>query len=270
MRVAPTGLLWGATSTSLLLLASTFLHPTALQAQTVRGTLVDGTTRRPIAAGVVSLLTEGGVTVAQAETDSLGAFRLSGPGPASYYLRGERTGYATKTDGILDFERRDGHITVDFYLQPAPVELPGLHVQVRGGEVISDPVVRRRLRVSGFVDRQRLGIGSFRTPSDMARLSTMSPRDVFRGIPRLRVLPSSGVGGEAVRLQCTTRPRGTVPSQFGGFVNGVEVFRGSQWEIAADVPLMDIVALEAYTGVAQMPLEYSKLGLCGVILVWTR
>jgi len=53
-------------------------------------------------------------------------------------------------------------------------------------------------------------------------------------------------------------------------VNGIEVFRGEHWDIQPDVRLPDILAIEAYTSRAELPIEYNKLGLCGVVLVWTK
>jgi len=114
-----------AGSCAVLLLVGSAVVPPVLPAQTVHGRLLEQGTARPIEAGDLTLLGEDGEAVDRAGTDSAGHFTLRSPEPGSFYVRAERIGYRTKTDGVLELGE-GGEITVDFYLMPQPVELEGV------------------------------------------------------------------------------------------------------------------------------------------------
>ncbi len=245
---------------------------TGLSAQTVRGRLLDGRTRTPIATGRVLLLTESSQIVAQSLTDSLGAFELRAGSPGLFYVRGERIGYTTATDGILDI-LEGGEISIDFYLLPAPVEIPGVAVSVDGPDPL-DRALQRRLRLGGFFERLRAGFGHFLTPDEIEARQPTRPRDLFRTFTGVEVVANVQFAtSDIVTMKCANGPRvGLSPSKDRGFsvwVNGLRVFLGTAWDMKDDVAVADIAALEVYTRVAQIPTQYSGSGVCGAIVVWT-
>lgn len=212
-------------------------------------------------------MAEGGEVVRRVEADSAGYFSIDAPGPGSYYLRAERIGYATKTDGILELGR-DARVEVDFYLLTRPVELEGLEATGERTDWIEERL-RRRLEAQGFYDRQERGFGHFITPQEIEERPPTRPRDLFRSIPRMEtgdVIGRPGSDG-LVAMGCGgTGGRGG----FHAYVNGIRVHEGSVWDMGNDISMADIAAVEVYTSVARMPLQYSMLGACGVILIWTK
>lgn len=83
----------GSTLVAMALLV--LLGASPLAAQTVRGTLVEQGSGRPIPGTFVTLLDAAGEQRAGALTDSIGRFLLQAPGAGSYTLRAERIGYST-------------------------------------------------------------------------------------------------------------------------------------------------------------------------------
>lgn len=128
-----------------VLLASTAIAPGALDAQetrTVRGTVVDAETRRP----VEGVLVRATGTVARALTDAGGAFRLDGvpTGPQTFVL--QRIGYGVHE---VELDPPAGEpVTIE--LEAVPVELPGVDAEARSFEARMDSI-------SSFMDRDAFG-----------------------------------------------------------------------------------------------------------------
>jgi hypothetical protein len=76
-----------------LLLAS--IATTILDAQTIRGQLIDAVTSRTIDRAFVVLQDSNTTEVARVITDSRGSFSLRAPGPGTYVLRTERIGFGS-------------------------------------------------------------------------------------------------------------------------------------------------------------------------------
>lgn len=73
-----------------------------IHAQTVRGTLVEQGSGRPVSGAVVSLLDETGGRRTAALSDSIGGYTLPAPAPGRYQVRAERVGYASTTSPVLE------------------------------------------------------------------------------------------------------------------------------------------------------------------------
>ena len=243
---------WTALLALLLLLPAS-----SASAQVVSGRLLDGSTRNPISDGRVQLLDPDGTVVATDESDASGGFRLEAPGPGDYYIRGERLGYTSRTDGVLELGE-GGQLTIEFYLRAAPIQLDTVRATVEGWRV------ERHLESQGFYERLDQGFGHFITPEDLSRIRPADPSDLLRNIPGARVFdgwPSRSVYFRVMGDYCEPRI----------FVDGIEVN-----DMAPGAALGEVVEVEAVSGIevynrpSSVPLQYGGTGAsCGLILVWT-
>jgi len=244
--------------TKLLILGGVLGSAMPLPAQTVHGRLLEQGSGRPITAGLLTLVGEAGETVAQAETDSAGGFTLRAPDPGSFYVRAERIGYRTKTDGVLELGE-GGEITIDFYLVPRPVELEGVEGTAEAMDFF-ERKDREYLEWQGFYDRKKMGFGYFFGPEDI-KWHMFDAWDVFRKIPGLGVTPPPR---SKVRRPCV-------------WIDGMLAHRPDQgdWAMADDVPIEAIAGMEVYT--RGRPLQYGGVACSAgsrsdppLILIWTK
>jgi hypothetical protein len=250
-----------ALCTSVLALAT---HGSAgLAAQTVQGRLLASGTSQPIADGVVLLLDTLNNEVARTVADPQGRFSVRAPAPGSYLIRGEMLGYRITTDGILDLGD-GGLITIDFYLRPQVIALDPVEATVERGRI----AYRERvfLERQGFYDRMRSGFGRFITPEDLDERPPLSVGDLFRSTLGVETVPGAFASSGTVAMRSCRRS-----GRFTGWVNGVRVYEGTAWPMERDVSLIDISAIEVYTRLSSLPLQYTVSGsTCGAILVWTK
>lgn len=221
---------------------ATILLPGPIAAQTVTGTLLEQGTGRPIATGLVTLLGGGSEPVDRAETDSLGRFTLRSPDPGAFYVRAERIGYVTKTDGILELGE-GGEISIEFYLIPRPVEVEGVEGTAERTDWI-ERNQRKYLEWQGFYDRMRQGFSLFITPEDLERRPPLDLQHMLEMIPGWR-------GGRCSRL-----------SDYAVYIDGLEIGRRT----ILDDP-EPILAVEVHRGL-MVPLQYGGSGC--VMLIWTK
>src|SRR6056297_744174 len=264
---------WRGIVRALFLIAALLAIPVA--AQTIEGQLLDGATRQPVPVGVVSLLAEEGRVVERVEADSAGRFRIDAPDAGSYFLRAERIGYRTVTDGIFDLGR-DGRLEVEIWMRASPVELEGVEANVEARTMYEERL-DRMLRNQGFYDRQTRTSGWFITPEDIEERPPTRPRDLFRMIPGMITGDVTGMPGSdgIVGMKCAGQPSArqrSIHMGTGGFavyIDGIRVFLGKTWDMGMDLQMSDIAAVEVYPRISSMPIEYAGLGVCGVILIWT-
>lgn len=220
----------------------------------MRGQLLESATGRAIAGGEVVLADTAGAVVALTTTDALGRFVLDAPEPGSYLLVASALGYARAVDGILDLGE-GGSIELEFFLRPAPIELPELAARAQRART------ERYLDNQGFYDRRDMGFGHFIGPEELEARPPADQQDLLRRVPRVR-MADHGFAGQTVSCG------GLEPIIL---VDGVRVefLRGVDLEEV--VKMTDLAAVEVFTGPAQIPLQYG--GLTGekcVILLWTK
>ena len=241
-----------------LLILALIAAPGLLEAQVVQGRVLETDTGRPIMSAMVSLIDSTGVVVNKSLSSANGFFRLQAPHPGSYHVLAEGLGYAPFLDGILDLGE-GGFVSVEFFLRPQPIQLDSLVA------VISRVQTIRHLKNMGYYERMASGFGRFITPEDIANRPFFSFADFFRRMPQVRtatgflgtevVVRGGGVGYCAPRL----------------IVDGMVIDPVSgNARIDAVVSVKDIAAMEVYTGVAQVPLQYSSVNTCGAIIIWTK
>ncbi len=96
-------------------------------AQTVRGTVTDPISTRPVGNALVVLVNEAGDRVASVFTDAGGIFAIDTPGSGSYMLGVARVGYQQAISPQLQVGADD--LTVDVLLPPTPIALDSLTVR---------------------------------------------------------------------------------------------------------------------------------------------
>jgi hypothetical protein len=127
-----------------------------------------------------------------------------------------------------------------------------------------DPIVvsvvrRSRLETSGFYDRRQLGIGHFMTRDEIEARGASSVSELFRVVPGVQLMVGRPGLASRVRLR-----GGCVPL----YVIDGALLSGSV--IIDDLLVVrDVEALEVYHG-SSVPITYSGLTTCGVVMFWTR
>jgi len=96
-------------------------------AQTVRGTVTDPISTRPVGNALVVLVNEAGDRVASVFTDAGGTFAIDTPGSGSYMLGVAQVGYQQAISPQLQVGTDD--LTVDVLLPPTPIALDSLTVR---------------------------------------------------------------------------------------------------------------------------------------------
>lgn len=239
---------------ALLVLSLVVPAPVSAQ-QVVVGLITDELFDIPLEGVLVSLelRDEEGESVVVV-TDAEGRFAALLPGPGSYDLRTFLRRYEPIRYS-LDVSDSDQPVEVFVEMKPQPLELDGIFVEAKA------EIERRRLDLVGFTRRSRGGAGRYIGPEDLEN-RRFSMRQVFRGIPGLRVTADEDVLMDAAGFGGSCRP--TV------FVDGVRLAPGFSIRIA--VPMRDLDAVEVYNRPAFVPAQYRTLSDtgCGTILFWTR
>jgi len=128
-----------------------------------------------------------------------------------------------------------------------------------------DRRLRERLEGQGFHDRRKRGFGYLITPDEIEERPPSRPRELFRMIPGL---DTGAITGRPMSDGLVTFDCGSMAA----YVNGIREHGptdGPVWDMGLDINMADIFTVEVYPRMAVLPIEYSGLGVCAVILVWT-
>lgn len=235
------------------------LAPVAGQGQVIRGVVVESGTRDGIPDVQVTLLTAVDFERVQAVTDTSGAFRLVAPRAGRYVLRVEHLGYAPFESDTLTL---------------GTAESVELEVRLGRTAIPLDPLIvtsRSAGRLSGFDERREtLPFGRFLTREDIQRRGAGARvTDVLRTVPGVVLVPTRQVSG--IIPGYLVRMRGS----FGGcepslFLDGVPVRQYAESTIDEIVNREHIEAMEIYSSLSAVPIQFSEGGRCGAIVMWTR
>ncbi len=227
--------------------------PTSLRAQTIRGTLVERDSNRPINLGSVTLYTEAGDSVTSTITNRLGRFEVTSPDPGTFLLLAVSLGHRETTVGVFELGE-GGEISVEFRIPVEALPLEGILVETSR--------MAEQLELNGFTRRVQEGLGLFMTPADIEESYAMRTSDLFVGMLNVRL------AGNGDRLMI----RG-----FGGYcppkiwVDGLPQIGVGQ-SLEDIVPLEAVAAVEVYRRASELPLQYGGANNtgCGVVLFWTK
>lgn len=134
------------------------------------------------------------------------------------------------------------------------------NVRVEGRALYLERLMRE------FEDRRRIGFGHFLTETEIERRNPLFVRDLFQTIPGVLILPSRE-GGYAVWMRNPTISGGLLcrPTLF---LDGVRVSREER-DIETLISPADIRAVEIYTRVSSLPLQFSTSEGCGAIVMYS-
>jgi hypothetical protein len=250
-----------AAAFSLLVLVPLLAAAPPAEAQEIRGTLLDGASRLPLAEAVVRLHASSGQTIDSVMTPASGLFHLRAAGPGQYRISAERQGYARSTSGDIQVAQHDT-IVVQFTLDTVVVLSP-LFVTARSQRVAAADVW-----LADFHDRKqffgRLGPSFLLREEWDGKLAAMTVTDV--------------VSAMVLQTVSVQTPRGAklMMRKFGRecdpvyYVNGV-LLRLPPGDFFDDhIQLYDVAAIEVYRGPSQIPADFPAMTDCGVVAVWTR
>lgn len=248
--------------------------PPGVEAQTVRGLLLEEFTEIPIELGRISLLTVDGDSVASALADEEGFFSIDAGEPGRYVLLASAFGYRTTRSERIDLEADQLQvIQLRMSLRPIPVE----GVVVEG--TMADEAVVPELVANGFYDRLMKGEGEFLTPAQIRSHPAVHTPQLFREMVTVEVTPDrergSGPWNDRIMIKPLNPQRGdgrTCAPRL--WIDDVltELMPGEG--LGDAIPKEEIEAIEVYRAPFGAPLRY--LGnfdperACGVVLIWTN
>lgn len=106
-----------------------------VDAQQIRGRVVDSSNGSPVQLAAVWLLDRDRGPIDLAMADSLGRYFLTVPDSGEYFIVGERFGYFETESPLLSI-RDDRDYDLDLELRPEPIRVGGLDVAVRNEQVV--------------------------------------------------------------------------------------------------------------------------------------
>jgi hypothetical protein len=222
----------------------------AAQAQSVRGTVLDATTQKPLPGASISVSTDT-ATSRKAVSDSAGAFRLTLPRAGLYTVVVSRIGYARHSGDTIRVNA---------------AEIVTLRIEMDQKAIPLHPVVitdRLSRMPPGFEQRRSMGFGRFLDRSEIDNRHPIRTTDLFLGMPGVHLTPLARQAGLLLQLR---KPTGyCVPAIY---IDGLPLGENRQsLDLMIDSNMLE--ALELYPSVSTAPVQY-RTGDCGIVLFWTR
>jgi hypothetical protein len=196
-------------------------------------------------------------------TDSSGTFRVGQIPAGMRTLEIRMLGYAPLA---LPVEVLPGEtLHLDLALSPEAVVLKTVAVDAGSSD--------RALR--GFTARRARGTGRYFDEEELIRMQPRQFTDILRRVAGVQIQPGIERYGTGSTVQMGRNSGGmgtrTCPVEF--FVNGSPFPSARDGNINHFISPDEIVAVEVYSGAAQIPQEFSNGAYntrCGVVVVWTR
>lgn len=230
---------------------ATLAFAAAAEAQLIQGTVIDDESRSAVAGAGIVLLTPLTSERVHAVTSAAGTFLIRAPRSGSYRLQVTHPSYATyEADSV--FVGSGQAVMLEVRLGRAAVPLEPIVV-----------TARRNAGMPGFDDRREAGFGRFITREDIDRRSAFRTTDLLRNIQGI-TLRRTGRS-----MMVLMRGGGTGLCEPALWIDGVLVRQLPGNTIDDFLTPGIIEAAEVYPSYAAAPTEYA-VGLCGVILIWTR
>lgn len=243
------------------------LVPAAALAQTVRGTVVEDSSRAPIVGATVRLDGPGGRT-ASAETDSMGSFVVKPGRGGEWTVRLGHPSYAPVTVEL----RVERETFIELRMGRTAIPLEPLVVAARG-----------TARTSGFYERmQQAGFGKFIDQEEIElRAGLIRTTDLLRTLPGVEIVPVKRGGSneppppgpiqETIQTTSLIYLRGGL----GGclphiFLDGMPIQQTMDSSIDEFLRPEMLEGVEVYTSTAGIPSQFATGTTCGVVAFWTR
>ncbi len=235
-------------------------------AQTVRGTVTDSLTGKGINAAVELLRPDSSVAV-QVISSLNGRYELQAPGPGTYLIRVRRLGYGSLLSDLVELQAG-----AEMTLNPQLTTRAYTMAPVR----VTAPRDISFLENAGYFRRKQETTGFFLDPDKVAVLASKARQtaDVLEGIPGVTLLVAGGSWG--VRVPVLTRQLGCAGtgdrSQWPRiYLDGVLVNTNEQQMDVNAINVNDLLAIEVYNSISEVPLQYGgNDAICGVLVLWTK
>ena len=231
------------------------LLPGGLPAQTIKGRVVDASTRQPIALVTVRLL-RSDVQVAETTTDSAGRFLISTRQPGRYRLHGSRIGYADATTQYIEL-MSDQSFDAELQMSAQAVKIAPLTLVANKSKYLD---------TKGFYERQALRLGDYLTADQIRRRNSQSLVDVLRTMKGIKI-QRMGQRQEVYMTGTNCLPM---------IVVDAVTMRWGGRQVGTLQPLDDLAnpqhieGIEVYRGGGAPPEFEGPNSACGIILIWTR
>lgn len=239
---------------------------TSVDAQTLRGRILDSESGEPVMLAYIGLLAEGQDMVVAALASAAGEFEITAPEAGGYFLYVSRQGYETLMDGVFELGD-EGVFDLQVGLKPAPIELDPIDVTAGRRDV-------NPLEANGFYDRAVTGLGTLLIREEIERRAIDKVSDALRSIPRLDIDDSRPLTGspDVMRNPAIWFLRGGTRCAPTLYVDRHVVATGGSRPVRLDdfTTPAEIEAIEVYIRSSEVPVGFDELSNCGVLLVWTR
>ena len=238
--------------------------------QTLIGRVQDLSTRQPVAAVDVSVLTENEKLLGRAQTDSLGRFTVQWTAAERVRVRTERIGFVPSTSEV--FTVRSGEaVTVRMWMSTSAIQVDPLTISAR----------ERANDVSGNLAeierRKQLGGGKFIMREEIRQSGASQISHVLMNVPGIYLQPEANnqhavhaysLHNAGVSRSAASRRRNSADCPMTIFLDG-RIHRHPISGVNV-VPADDIEAIEVYRGLAEVPVEFAgEHARCGIIALWT-
>ncbi|UCD24546.1 MAG: carboxypeptidase regulatory-like domain-containing protein [Gemmatimonadota bacterium] len=225
-----------------------------MQAQTIRGRVLDDSTSSPIAGAEVIMSDSANQNSWIQVTDENGQFELRVP-PGYYTFEVLRMGYRPIYTEGFEVAEGAGNIDLTITLPNEPIFLLD-PVVVEGEEEEFAPGP-----LAGFRERKRRGYGIQLDREQIEEKAPVHFTDILRNIPGIRLIPA---GGDEYEVHST---RGC-PVSF--YFDGVRYYPGAAG-LNTEVGVSSVEAVEVYRRASETPAEFLSGGSrCGVVVIWSR
>lgn len=231
--------------------------PLPLRAQVLEGRLIDATSRLPVGHGNITVLRDGQSPL-NVGSDSLGRFRIALPTPGSYALRVERIGYLPLTTKAIPVAINE-LLELELRLDVNVIPLNPLVITSRRSAAPSHADFDRRLEWG-----RNTGSGHYITRADL-------------DVVRLPFLSSYLVRLPRVALRTRPDPPYKTHVMLNGdcfpavYLNGVPLQLADARTSIDDIfDTKDVEGIEVYSRRGDIPPEYARPDICGVVIAWTR
>ena len=224
--------------------------------QTVRGRVLDASSRASVATASIHLIGPDSLRAASIIANDSGAFTIRAPKTGTYAVHIERIGYAAQiTPASYLSEGQTYHLEIA--LKPSAIAVAPVTIKV-------EPRVRALEQV-GYYTRKRVGLGRFIDRSTIEKRFGATPSEIFRTVPSLVLREKRYGRGSYVYFRGGS---GICAAKV--YVEGMPQNRGNEPFDFESLQLLDIEAFEIYRP-SQVPAQYTSAdSACGVILVWLR
>jgi hypothetical protein len=237
------------------------LLPTIIDAQQIRGVVVEDSTGQPISGAKIELLAADATVRASTSSAATGWFELLAQSGGQFLVRASHAAYR----GVRTFAVTLG-----------PQEVITVVVRLSGGPIPLAPLVVKASALDGlggFRERARRGAyGRFITRADLDKNGSFSLAHALRFTPEVAIervrdgpFMTDGIFMRSLGGSC-------VP---GIYLNGLAMPVDRGFDINDLINVDEIEGIEVYRNSLSVPAEFVRLNdqpgvWCGVIAVWSR